>query len=109
VLCPIDPQFNDFCLWIQACYLEVNAELSGHGCLRRPCWRQRLHGLVNEQLLAITCNCTCHAIIMLLDNGRFLTELLRLYQANREKGSVWVTMKRSTSGIVVKRGQGCRS
>lgn len=32
---------------------------------------------------------------MLQDNSKFLNELLRMYQANRELGSVWVTMKRS--------------
>lgn len=32
---------------------------------------------------------------MLLDNGKFLTELHKLYEANKAKGSVWVTMKRS--------------
>lgn len=32
---------------------------------------------------------------MLLDNGRFLTELLRLYQATRTQGTVWVSCKRS--------------
>ncbi|EFN51456.1 hypothetical protein CHLNCDRAFT_28011 [Chlorella variabilis] len=32
---------------------------------------------------------------MLQDNSKFLNELLRMYQANRELGSVWVTMKRT--------------
>ncbi|KAI3432642.1 hypothetical protein D9Q98_004188 [Chlorella vulgaris] len=32
---------------------------------------------------------------MLLDNGRFLTELLRLYQATRTQGTVWVSCKRT--------------
>lgn len=32
---------------------------------------------------------------MLLDNGKFLTELHKLYEANKAKGSVWVTFKRS--------------
>lgn len=31
---------------------------------------------------------------MLLDNGRFLTELLRLMQSRQADGTVWVTMKR---------------
>jgi hypothetical protein len=32
---------------------------------------------------------------MLLDNGKFLSELYKLYEANKADGSVWVTMKRS--------------
>ena len=32
---------------------------------------------------------------MLLDNGKFLTELHKLYDSNKAKGSVWVTLKRS--------------
>lgn len=32
---------------------------------------------------------------MLLDNGKFLTELHKLYEDKKSKGTVWVTMKRS--------------
>ena len=32
---------------------------------------------------------------MLLDNGKFLSELYKLYEANKADGSVWVTLKRS--------------
>lgn len=33
--------------------------------------------------------------MVLLDNGKFLTELHKLYEANKGPGTVWVTMKRS--------------
>lgn len=33
--------------------------------------------------------------MVLLDNGKFLTELHKLYEANKDKGTVWVTLKRS--------------
>lgn len=36
--------------------------------------------------------------MVLLDNGKFLTELHRLFEGNKDKGSVFVTMKRSESG-----------
>ena len=32
------------------------------------------------------------------NQGKFLTELHKLYEANKELGSVWVTMKRSELG-----------
>jgi hypothetical protein len=32
---------------------------------------------------------------MVLDNGKFLSELYKLYEANKADGSVWVTLKRS--------------
>ena len=35
------------------------------------------------------------AAMVLLDNGKFLTELHKLYEGNKDKGTVWVTMKRS--------------
>ena len=33
--------------------------------------------------------------MVLLENDQFLTELTKMYERNRESGSVWVTMKRS--------------
>ena len=33
--------------------------------------------------------------MVLLDNDQFLTEMTKLYQRNRLKGSVWTTMKSS--------------
>ena len=33
--------------------------------------------------------------MVLLDNDQFLTEMTKMYQRNREKGSVWTTMKSS--------------
>ena len=33
--------------------------------------------------------------MVLLDNGKFLTELHKLYEANKTQGTVWVTLKRS--------------
>ena len=32
---------------------------------------------------------------MLYDNGKFLSELYKLYEGNKADGSVWVTLKRS--------------
>eukprot|EP01104_Vermistella_antarctica_P002681 TRINITY_DN12895_c0_g1_i1.p1 TRINITY_DN12895_c0_g1~~TRINITY_DN12895_c0_g1_i1.p1 ORF type:complete len:109 (-),score=8.93 TRINITY_DN12895_c0_g1_i1:174-500(-) len=34
--------------------------------------------------------------MVLLDNDPFLTELARMFQRSKEKGSVWVTFKRVT-------------
>lgn len=49
---------------------------------------------------------------MLLDNGKFLTELHKLYEANKEQGSVWVTLKRSEcsrSSATAQRQRQCHS
>ena len=37
--------------------------------------------------------------MVLLDNGKFLTELHKLYEANKSKGTVWVTLKRSECSV----------
>lgn len=47
--------------------------------------------------------------MVLLDNGKFLTELHKLYEANKGPGTVWVTMKRSEGrgrGVGAPRGAG---
>jgi|TARA_B100001142_G_scaffold23339_1_gene21373 signal recognition particle subunit SRP14 len=43
--------------------------------------------------------------MVLLENDQFLTELTKMYERNRESGSVWVTMKRSMMKRLPKRGE----
>ena len=43
--------------------------------------------------------------MVLLENDRFLTELTKMYERNRESGSVWVTIKRSMLKRLPKRNQ----